>query len=161
MANREVTDHYPRRRHARGEELLRVDRLDGGGLKEISFVLHRGEILGIAGLRRRRPHAAGARDRRARIRSARETDRRSRQRRCASTRRPTAVRAGIGFLPEDRKQQGLVLPLSVERNISMSAPLRAGPLRGRQCARRNAARPMRRSRACGSARRDPISSCST
>src|SRR4029450_13898611 len=28
--------------------------------------------------------------------------------------------AGIGFLPEDRKQQGLVLPLSVERNISMS-----------------------------------------
>jgi ribose transport system ATP-binding protein len=31
-----------------------------------------------------------------------------------------AVRAGIGFLPEDRKQQGLVLPLSVERNISMS-----------------------------------------
>jgi ribose transport system ATP-binding protein len=50
MADREVADHYPRRRHARGDELLRVDRLDGGGLKEISFVLHRGEILGIAGL---------------------------------------------------------------------------------------------------------------
>ena len=50
MADREVSDHYPRRRHARGEELLRVDRLDGGGLKDISFSLHRGEILGIAGL---------------------------------------------------------------------------------------------------------------
>ena len=31
-----------------------------------------------------------------------------------------AVRAGIGFLPEDRKQQGLVLRLSVERNMSLS-----------------------------------------
>src|SRR4029453_13644253 len=50
MADREVSDHYPRRRHARGEELLRVDRLDGGGLKDISFSLHRGEIVGIAGL---------------------------------------------------------------------------------------------------------------
>ena len=31
-----------------------------------------------------------------------------------------AARAGIGFLPEDRKQQGLVLRLSVERNMSLS-----------------------------------------
>jgi ribose transport system ATP-binding protein len=31
-----------------------------------------------------------------------------------------ATRARIGFLPEDRKQQGLVLPLSIERNISIS-----------------------------------------
>jgi ribose transport system ATP-binding protein len=31
-----------------------------------------------------------------------------------------AARARIGFLPEDRKQQGLVLPLSVERNVSLS-----------------------------------------
>src|SRR5687768_10325897 len=34
MADREVTEHYPRRVHAPGDELLRVDRLDGGGLKE-------------------------------------------------------------------------------------------------------------------------------
>jgi ABC-type sugar transport system ATPase subunit len=31
-----------------------------------------------------------------------------------------AARARIGFLPEDRKQQGLVLPLSIERNVSVS-----------------------------------------
>jgi ribose transport system ATP-binding protein len=29
MADREVSDQFPRRRHARGAELLRVDRLDG------------------------------------------------------------------------------------------------------------------------------------
>jgi rhamnose transport system ATP-binding protein len=31
-----------------------------------------------------------------------------------------AARARIGLLPEDRKQQGLVLTLSIERNVSLS-----------------------------------------
>jgi ribose transport system ATP-binding protein len=129
MADREVADHYPRRRHARGDELLRVDRLDGGGLKEISFVLHRGEILGIAGL------VGAGRTRLARAIAGADPPSRSALRWASSVgeRRfvvrgsalsidspADAVRAGIGFLPEDRKQQGLVLPLSVERNISMS-----------------------------------------
>ena len=118
MANREVSEQYPRRRHARGAELLRVDRLDGGGLKEIAFALHRGEILGIAGLvgagRTRLARAIVGADpvgeRRIVVRGSAET--------IGSP--ADAVRAGIGFLPEDRKQQGLVLPLSVERNISIS-----------------------------------------
>ena len=118
MADREVADHYPRRRHARSDELLRVDRLEGGGLKDISFTLYRGEILGIAGLvgagRTRLARAIVGADPVAERRvvvhgSARSIDSPA-----------DAVRAGIGFLPEDRKQQGLVLPLSVERNISMS-----------------------------------------
>jgi ribose transport system ATP-binding protein len=118
MADREVADHYPRRLRARGEELLRVEGLGGGGLKDVSFVLHRGEIVGIAGL-------AGA----GRTRLARAivgADRVERGRIVVNG-RPVrvgspadAARARIGFLPEDRKQQGLVLPLSVERNISIS-----------------------------------------
>src|SRR5215212_9550913 len=48
MADREVSDHYPRRAHARGEELLRVDGIAGSGLRDVSLVLHRGEVLGIA-----------------------------------------------------------------------------------------------------------------
>jgi ribose transport system ATP-binding protein len=118
MANREVSEQYPRRHHARGEELLRVDRLDGGGLKEISFALHRGEILGIAGL------VGAGRTRLARaivgadpVGERRLVVRGSAQRIDSPA---DAARAGIGFLPEDRKQQGLVLPLSVERNISIS-----------------------------------------
>ena len=118
MAGREVADHYPRRQHARGEELLRVDRLDGGGLKNVSFVLHRGEILGVAGLagagRTRLARAIGGADRidRGQILIS------GRAVRIGSP--ADAARARIGFLPEDRKQQGLVLPLSVERNISIS-----------------------------------------
>jgi ribose transport system ATP-binding protein len=129
MANREVSEQYPRRGHARGAELLRVDRLDGGGLKEIAFTLHRGEILGIAGLvgagRTRLARAIVGADppsRSALRRASRDGKRRIVVRGAVeSIHSPAdAARAGIGFLPEDRKQQGLVLPLSVERNISIS-----------------------------------------
>ena len=32
-----------------------------------------------------------------------------------------AIRSGIGLLPEDRKQEGLVLLLSLEHNVSMAS----------------------------------------
>ncbi len=118
MANRDVGDHYPRRTHPRGAELLRVEKLSGGALRDVSFVLHRGEILGIAGL------VGAGRTRLARAIVGADA---LRQGRIAINGTPVsigspadAVRARIGFLPEDRKQQGLVLSLSVERNVAMS-----------------------------------------
>jgi ribose transport system ATP-binding protein len=118
MADRDVSDHYPRPPRTRGEELLRVEGLTGGGLKDVSLTLHRGEILGIAGLvgagRTRLARAIAGADRR-------ESGRILIGGKPVSIGSPAdAARAGIGFLPEDRKQQGLVLPLSVERNISLS-----------------------------------------
>ena len=118
MANREVAEHYPRRQHSAGEELLRIDRLHGGGLEDISFVLHRGEILGIAGL----VGAGRSRLARALVGADPMAERRivMRGKTVAIDSPMAAARAGIGFLPEDRKQQGLVLRLSVERNMSLS-----------------------------------------
>ena len=118
MANRDVSDHYPRRAHARGEELLRVEGLGSGALRDVSFVLRRGEILGIAGL------VGAGRTRLARaIAGADRVDRgriviRGKTVRIGSP--ADAARARIAFLPEDRKQQGLVLGLAVERNVAMS-----------------------------------------
>jgi ribose transport system ATP-binding protein len=119
MANREVSEHYPRRAQGPGaEELLRVDRIHGGGLEDISFVLRRGEILGIAGL------AGAGRTRLARALVGADPVGEKRvviRGTVAAIGSPAdAVRCRIGFLPEDRKQQGLVLPLSLERNVSIS-----------------------------------------
>jgi len=54
MVGREVADLYPRTHRARGEEVLRVEDLAGPGLPpkplSASLTLHRGEVLGIAGL---------------------------------------------------------------------------------------------------------------
>ena len=118
MADREVSDHYPRRAHGRGEELLRVDGLGSGALRDVSLVLHRGEVLGIAGL------VGAGRTRLARAIVGADPVERGRiaiKGRPVSIGSPTdAARARIGFLPEDRKHHGLVLGLSVERNIAMS-----------------------------------------
>ncbi|MDQ3349461.1 MAG: ATP-binding cassette domain-containing protein, partial [Acidobacteriota bacterium] len=82
------------------------------------FVLRRGEIVGIAGL------VGAGRTRLARaIAGADRIDRgrilvRGTPTRIASP--ADAAVARIAFLPEDRKQQGLVLGLAVERNIALS-----------------------------------------
>jgi ribose transport system ATP-binding protein len=118
MADRDLSDHYPRRALARGEELLRVDGLGGRGLRDVSLVLHAGEVLGIAGL------VGAGRSRLARaITGADPAERGSMTIRGRTVRinsPAAAARARIGFLPEDRKQHGLVLGLSVERNVGLS-----------------------------------------
>ena len=50
MVGRELTDLYPARQNTGGEVLLRVEGLSGKGLADISFTLHRGEVLGLCGL---------------------------------------------------------------------------------------------------------------
>src|SRR5439155_4139370 len=50
MANRDVRDHFPRRRSPPGEELLRLERLSGGIVHDVNLTVHRGEIVGLAGL---------------------------------------------------------------------------------------------------------------
>lgn len=118
MANRDVSAHYPPRTHARGAELLRVERLTSPGLHDISFTLHAGEILGVAGL------VGAGRSRLARTLAGAEPVGSGRvvirgvPTVIASPR--AAVDAGIGFLPEDRKGQGLVLKMSVTHNIGLS-----------------------------------------
>lgn len=51
MVGRKITEMFPRQEHEIGEVILRVDKLSSGkAVKEVSFELHKGEILGFAGL---------------------------------------------------------------------------------------------------------------
>ncbi|MCA1629082.1 MAG: sugar ABC transporter ATP-binding protein [Acidobacteria bacterium] len=120
MVNRELTDLFPKEHAARGAEALRVEHLSTeGGLKDVSFSLHRGEILGVAGL-------LGA-GRTELARAIFGLDKLTagaiyvggEARRIGSPR--AAIDAGLGFLTEDRKGQGLVLPLSVRENLCLSS----------------------------------------
>jgi ribose transport system ATP-binding protein len=120
MVNRELTELFPKERAARGPEVLRVSGLSTvDGLKDISFSLHKGEVLGIAGL-------LGA-GRTELARAIFGLDKiisgtiylNGAPQRINSPRR--AINARIGFLTEDRKSQGLVLPLSVKENLCLSS----------------------------------------
>ncbi|MEP6636017.1 MAG: sugar ABC transporter ATP-binding protein, partial [Acidobacteriota bacterium] len=120
MVNRELTDLFPKERAELGPEVLRVEGLSTqGGLQDISFSLRKGEVLGIAGLlgagRTELARAIFGRDK---IESG-VISINGRPQRIGSPR--AAINSGIGFLTEDRKSQGLVLPLSVEENLCLAS----------------------------------------
>ena len=118
MANRDLTDHFPKRRVEPGAELLRVERLMRRGvLHDISFSVRAGEVVGIAGL------LGAGRSELARVLAGADC-RHSGRIVCGgvdvSFRHPAdAIRKGIGLLPEDRKAEGLVAGLTVARNIAL------------------------------------------
>ena len=115
-----------------GAPILEVrDLYAAGFLRDISFQVRRGEIVGLAGL-------VGA----GRTTLARtlfglerlESGRVDLDGQPIAPRQPAAaMRAGLALVPEDRKGQGLVLNLSVSRNISLPnlAGLRQGLLLSR------------------------------
>jgi ribose transport system ATP-binding protein len=118
MANREIGEHFPKRRQPRGPELLRIDSVSRAGvLSDISLALHAGEVLGIGGL------LGAGRTELARVIAGADSADSGQiaiggQSVSLSTPRH-AIGRGIGFLPEDRKHDGLVPGLTVERNIAL------------------------------------------
>ena len=96
------------------EEVLRVENLSGGRFQNVSFTLHRGEVLGFAGL----AGAGRTEVARAIIGADPKTGDIYVHGKKIHTRHPSdAIQNGIGYLPEDRKQDGLFLGMSIEDNI--------------------------------------------
>ncbi len=119
MVGRPIEQEYPPRPHAASDVLLEVKNLNTRKLKDINFQLKRGEILGFVGL-------VGA-GRTEIVRAIFGADKVKGhtlliEGKPVRIKNPIdAKRAGIALLPEDRKLQGLVLPFSVEANISMAS----------------------------------------
>jgi ribose transport system ATP-binding protein len=118
MANRELSDQFPKVRAPRGRELLRVEHVSRATLLcDVSLSLHAGEVLGIAGL------VGAGRTELARVIAGAD--------RCENGRLivdahevrlrgpADAIAHGIGLLPEDRKAEGLVPALTVARNVAL------------------------------------------
>jgi rhamnose transport system ATP-binding protein len=133
MVGRELSALFPKEETATGAPVLRVHRLTREGVfTDISFEVRAGEIVALAGLvgagRSEVARAIFGIDRADAGHVEVDGTRLPNQ-------RPTAaMRAGIGFVPEDRRQQGLVMELSIARNATltrMGALSRGGLIRGR------------------------------
>jgi len=119
MVGRSLVDYFYKEPCKLGSVLLKVEDLSSPPLLEnIRFKILKGEILGLAGLvgsgrselamcligRRRITNGAiWFEDKKITIRSPRQ-----------------AFKRGIAFIPEDRKRQATVLPLSVKDNFSLA-----------------------------------------
>jgi rhamnose transport system ATP-binding protein len=119
MVGRDLDALFPKFDTTPGEVALSVSRLTREGVfTDVSFDVRAGEIVALAGLVGSgrsevaravfgidRYDAGSVTVRGKKLRPARPTD---------------AIDAGIALVPEDRRQQGLVMELSIERNATMT-----------------------------------------
>jgi D-xylose transport system ATP-binding protein len=126
MVGREMTERFPRRSRAPGDKILSVRGLSTRDpfdpetkvIEDVSFDLREGEVLGLAGLigagrsellttlfgeyGTRTEGTVSIRGEPLSVRSARD-----------------AIENGISLVPEDRKQQGLMVQDSILHNLSL------------------------------------------
>jgi ribose transport system ATP-binding protein len=119
MIGRKLTAMFPKRKINIGEEIFSVKNLRRGNtVKNISFSLQSGEILGLTGL-----VGSGRTETLRAIFSADKKDKgqifiNHRSQKINSPRQ--AVRTGLALVPEDRQNHGIILSMSVKDNITMS-----------------------------------------
>ncbi|MBR0093231.1 MAG: sugar ABC transporter ATP-binding protein [Lachnospiraceae bacterium] len=120
MVGRTLDNQYPKKYGTRSEEpFLKVEGLNSiGVLKDVSFEAYGGEILGFSGL-----VGAGRTETMRAIFGADRIDSgkiylKGKETNIRSPR--DAINAGIAFLTEDRKGQGLVLPESIGLNMILA-----------------------------------------
>ena len=119
MVGREIADIYPKQEVKQGKELFRVEGLSKVGYyKDISFTLHEGEILAMTGL-----VGAGRTEICQGIMGIEKVDSGTvylngepLKIKCVQD----AMDAGIGYLPEDRQKQGLILDWSLADNVTLA-----------------------------------------
>jgi rhamnose transport system ATP-binding protein len=119
MVGRSLDALFPKEEAEIGEPVLRARGLTRRGVfSNISFDVRRGEIVGLAGFvgsgRTEVARSIFGIDRldagRLEIEGRRFTPRSPR----------AALRRGLAYLPEDRLRQGLIQPMSIERNVTMA-----------------------------------------
>ena len=126
MIGRDLEEMFPKRSIGKGDVVLRVDGLRRGrAVKEMSFELRQGEILGVYGLLGSgtrelgrclfgmlKPDGGEIRVHGAPVGLSRVSD---------------AIASRIGFVPEDRKNDGIIELLSVRQNLTLSNIGKLGP----------------------------------
>ncbi|MCP1102111.1 ribose transport system ATP-binding protein [Aequitasia blattaphilus] len=119
MVGRELTEIYPERSETciKDEVIFEAVNVSGNGDKNISFQLHKGEVLGFGGL------VGAGRTELAELIFGMEPKQDGKfilnGKEIAPKNPKAAINHGIGLVPEDRKTKGALLGLSIKENINM------------------------------------------
>lgn len=117
MVGRELNDTYPSREKEAKETVLKLEKVSGNGVKDISFEVKKGEILGLGGL------VGAGRTELAQLIFGSEKLTSGRiiyqgqemhMKNCKE-----AIDRGIAMIQEDRKRHGVVLNMSIRDNTTL------------------------------------------
>ncbi|MDR1388646.1 MAG: sugar ABC transporter ATP-binding protein [Treponema sp.] len=120
MVGREIVQFFPKRETKPGKEIFRVQNLSRTGFfKDVNFYLNGGEILALTGL-----VGSGRTEVCEAIFGVSSYDEgtvslENKVLPCGNA--AVSLKAGIGYLPEDRHKQGLILPWEISKNISLTS----------------------------------------
>lgn len=119
MIGREIGERFPARDVKLGREVLKVENLTKHGVfHDVSFSVRAGEVLGVSGLM-----GAGRTEIMQSIFGNMSIDggKIYIEGKEVQIKNPSqAIKAGIGFITEDRKTEGLMLEKSIEENVSLA-----------------------------------------
>jgi len=118
MIGREIKEKFPHLPVAKGAKLLEVSNLSSGMVKNVSFDLFAGEIIGLSGLM-----GAGRTELVRALFGADPVEEGEivMNGQAITIRHPQdAIRHGIVLGPEDRKKQGLCTELSIRENVGLA-----------------------------------------
>jgi rhamnose transport system ATP-binding protein len=119
MVGRDIAAVFPKREVPIGDVVLEVRGLQSPAIHDVSFSVRRGEILGLAGL------VGAGRTELAEtlfgLTPAEGGEIRLHGRAVRIEEPPDAIGLKIGYLPEDRRQHGVVLEMAVAANVSMAS----------------------------------------
>ncbi len=120
MVGRAIDESFPKVVTPLGRPVLEVRGLSRRGvLHDISLTVHAGEVVALAGL------VGSGRTEIARCLFGADrwdTGEMKVDGRAVTPRGPSdAIKAGIGFVTEDRKEQGVVLPMAIRENVSLAS----------------------------------------
>ena len=121
MVGREISSVFPKRAVTIGKPALEIRGISNraAGIRDITLTVHRGEILGLAGL-----VGSGRTQVAETIFGLTPPDAgeiRVHGVPCTIASPSDAIRAGIAYVPEDRRQHGVVLDMSVAANTSLAS----------------------------------------
>jgi ABC-type sugar transport system ATPase subunit len=120
MVGRSLTDLFPKETVPIGGVILEAEHITSGTVvRDVSFTLRKGEILGFAGL-----VGAGRSELMAAVFGFGRRDGglvRIDGKNIPPNMPAEAIKHGIGFVPEDRKLQGLVLGMAVRENSTLAS----------------------------------------
>ncbi len=119
MVGRKLEEQYPHIDQPLGNVRLEVDGLSGSSVNDVSFQLHKGEILGVSGLM-----GAGRTELMKVIYGALPKTSgkvRLNNQEISIDCPQDGLKHGIVYISEDRKGDGLILGMSVKENMSLTA----------------------------------------
>lgn len=119
MVGRELTEIYPKRNSkcVKNEIMFEADHVSGNGDRDISFKIHKGEVVGLGGL------VGAGRTEFAELMFGMRKKTSGKfifnGKEISPNSPKEAINIGIGLVPEDRKQKGVLLGMSIKNNINM------------------------------------------